>query len=181
GPTEVSLPLAVSDAPSNVIQTAAQANGEVDPDGAGDITRCEFVYGVDAGYEQGAVPCTPSASVGTPITTATAVSADITGLSVGSHYHYRLIAGNANGAQPGGDQTIDTLVPVPGATTNPATQVGKESADLNGSFIGNGEDTHYYFEYGTSESYGSTVPVSPADAGSPPGETTAAPIPLRGR
>jgi hypothetical protein len=180
GPTEVGLPLADTAAPNPVNQTSAHAAGEVDPDGAGDITRCEFVYGVDAGYEQGAVPCTPSASVGSPITTKTAVSADITGLSVGSHYHYRLIAGNANGAQLGSDQTFDTLVPVPGATTLPATQVGKESAELNGSFIGNGEDTHYYFEYGTSEGYGTSVPVSPADAGSPSGETNVAPITVTG-
>jgi hypothetical protein len=179
-PTEVALPLATTGAPSSVNQTSAHVTGEVDPDGAGNVTRCEFVYGLDAGYTEGSVPCTPSASPGSPITSKTAVSADITGLDTGSHYHYRLIAGNANGAQPGSDQVIDTLVPVPGATTDPATQVGKESADLHGSFIGNGEDTHYYFEYGTSESYGSVVPASPADAGSPSGQASVAPITVTG-
>ena len=149
GPTEVSLPLAISGAPSSVNQTSAHVTGEADPDGAGNITRCEFVYGLDAGYAGGSVPCTPAASVGSPITSKTAVSADITGLTLGTRYHYRLVTGNANGAQPGSDEEFETLVAVPGATTKSATQVEKESADLNGSFVGNGEDTHYYFECGT--------------------------------
>lgn len=180
GPTEVELPLAISGAPSSVIQVAAHATGEADPDGAGDITRCEFVYGLDAGYSGGSVPCSPAASVGSPITSKTPVSADITGLEPGTRYHYRLITGNANGAQPGSDEEFETPVAVPGTTTMPATQVEKESAELNGSFIGNGEDTHYYFEYGKTESYGSTVPASPADAGSPSGETDVAPITVTG-
>ena len=38
---------------------------------------------------------------------------------------------------------------------------------LNGSFVGNGEDTHYYFEWGTDPSYGhATLEV---DAHSPSG------------
>ncbi len=180
GPTEVELPLAISATPTGVIQTSVHATGEVKPDGAGGVTECEFVYGPDAGYTEGSVPCSPEASVGSPIGANTAVSADITGLTSGTRYHYRLIAGNANGAAPGSDEAFETLVPVPGTTTEEAKNVGKDSAELNGSFTGNGEDTHYYFEYGKTESYGSSVPASPADAGSPSGETHVAPITVTG-
>ena len=34
-----------------------------------------------------------------------------------------------------------------------------KSAQLNGSFVGNGEDTHYYFEWGTDPCYGHTTPL----------------------
>jgi hypothetical protein len=180
GPGEVELPVAETGSPSNVIQTSAHVSGEVDPDGAGDITSCEFVYGPDAGYSEGSAPCSPEASAGSPITAATAVSADLTGLETNTHYHYRLVAGNANGDTPGADQSFETEVPVPGVTTEAATEVGKGSAELNGSFTGNGEETHYYFEYGTTESYGSSAPASPADAGTPSGPTHVAPITVTG-
>jgi hypothetical protein len=55
----------------------------------------------------------------------------------------------------------------PAATTTAPSEVNLTSAKLNGQVDPDGTDTHYYFEYGTSPSYGSDVPASPGmDLGS---------------
>ena len=55
----------------------------------------------------------------------------------------------------------------------PASNISITGATLNGSFSGNAEDTHYYFEWGTTEAYGNLTALPPgADAGSPMGETS---------
>ncbi|MEA3020307.1 MAG: hypothetical protein QOI47_1831 [Actinomycetota bacterium] len=50
------------------------------------------------------------------------------------------------------------------AFTSPATSVGSTSAVMNGTVGPNGASTSYYFQYGTSSSYGSTTAT--ADGGS---------------
>ncbi|HEX3362189.1 MAG TPA: hypothetical protein VHS74_14435, partial [Solirubrobacterales bacterium] len=90
GPTEVELPLATTGGSANVGTQTADVAGSVDPDSAGGIVACEFRYGPDTGYSEGAVPCTPSASGGSPITAPEAVTAHLSGLVSGTTYHYRL-------------------------------------------------------------------------------------------
>jgi hypothetical protein len=66
-------------------------------------------------------------------------------------------------------------------TTGAASEVAKDSATLNGSYVGDGQDTHYYFEWGTSPEYGQTAPVAPGnDAGSASGPQEVAPVHLTG-
>jgi hypothetical protein len=181
GPDDVDLPLATTSGPSNIAYSSADVAGEADPDGTGDITSCEFRFGRDAGYSEGSVPCTPAASSGSPITSATPVSAALTGLQAGTHYHYRLFIENANGTVAGADQTLDTAIAVQGLATGEATEVTKESAELGGSYEGDGQDTHYYFQYGTTTSYGQTAPTPPGeDAGSGSGPQVLAPIAIGG-
>jgi hypothetical protein len=181
GPTDVALPLATTSGPSNVTQVTADLVGEVDPDGAGGIVGCEFKFGTDTAYSDGSVPCTPAASSGSPIASATTVSASLSGLQAGTHYHYRLFVENANGTVVGSDQTFDTLNAVQGVTTGDATAVTKDSAELGGSYTGEGLDTHYYFQFGTTTSYGQTEPAPPGDdAGTASGPQTLAPIAISG-
>ncbi len=54
--------------------------------------------------------------------------------------------------------------PPPTVSTGSATSVQPAQATLNGTMNPNGVDTHYYFQYGTTTSYGSAT--SPVDAGS---------------
>ncbi len=181
GPGDADLPLATTSGFSNVTQVTADLAGEVDPDGAGNVVGCEFRFGTDTGYSEGSVPCTPAASSGSPITSATAVSATLSGLQAGTHYHYRLFVENANGMVVGSDQTFDSLNAVQEVTTGDATAVTKDSAELGGSYTGEGLDTHYYFQYGTTTSYGQTEPAPPgADAGTASGPQTLAPIAISG-
>lgn len=55
------------------------------------------------------------------------------------------------------DQFTYTPTPVPNATTGAATSVGSTTATLNGTVNPSGSSTTYYFEYGTTDSYGSTT------------------------
>jgi DNA-binding beta-propeller fold protein YncE len=61
-------------------------------------------------------------------------------------------------------------LPKPGATTGAATELGYRKATLTGTVTPNNWSSKYYFEYGTSTSYGSKAPVPEAMVNS---ETTA--------
>jgi hypothetical protein len=58
------------------------------------------------------------------------------------------------------------LVTVADASTQPASSLSSEGATLNGTVNPNGIDATCRFEYGTEESYGSTVACEPEDVGS---------------
>jgi hypothetical protein len=59
----------------------------------------------------------------------------------------------------------------PSSATGSAEVVNETEAILRGVVYPNRSDTHYYFEYGTSEKYGSIAPALPGgDAGAGPGE-----------
>jgi hypothetical protein len=51
------------------------------------------------------------------------------------------------------------------AVTEAATSLTRHEAKLNGTVNPEGVETHYHFEYGTSTSYGSSVPAPDANAG----------------
>jgi hypothetical protein len=87
-------PVVTVGAASNVTKTGATLNGSVNPRGAA-VTSCQFEYGTSESYGQ-SVPCTP-AQIGSG-TSPVAVSADISGLQLGTLYYFRLEAPNANGA-----------------------------------------------------------------------------------
>jgi sugar lactone lactonase YvrE len=146
--------------PASVGHTDATLTGHVDPVGAGNVTACEFEYGTTTVYSLGSVPCSPAASGGSPFTGPTETT-----------YHYRLVATNANGTNASADSTL-TPHAVKETATNPVTNLAATSATLNGSFDPDNLETHYYFEYGESTSYGEVVPV-----GSPPGEMSSTTAP----
>src|SRR5262245_43799233 len=100
GPLAV-IPDVLTGNATNVTSTTATLNGHVDPAGGGSITDCHFDYGTDTSYGN-SVPCVPA----TPISSPTDVSADISGLSPSTVYHFRLVAANANGSAIGDDVTF---------------------------------------------------------------------------
>ena len=177
-PTTANLPT-IAEEPafsSNITPQTAEVTGKVDPDGAGNIIGCEFRLT----YGEQTAPCTPAASPGTPITSPTVVTGKFTGLSASTSYQYRLYVTNANGTQLSTLYGFSTPVAVTNLTTDPATAVTKESADLNASYEGEGLETHYYFEWGLDSEYGNVAPGSPANAGSGSGIQHVAPIGISG-
>ncbi len=157
----------VSDVPSSPTVTTASAtsvtnnsatlNGTVNPNGT--RTTYYFEYGTTTSYGS-----TTSSTDAGSVTTDVSVSADIAGLAPSTTYHFRLVATNSGGTTYGSDATFDTLSLPPTVTTRSATSVTLISATLNGTVNPNGVSTTYYFEYGTTTSYGSTT--SSTDAGS---------------
>jgi hypothetical protein len=90
-----------------------------------------------------------------PIGTYQPVQRDLTGLEPGTTYHFRLVA-NAFGGEPqaGSDQTFVTAP----AAGSGATNVTSRRARLMGTINPHGVATTYHFNYGTTESYGSSTP-----------------------
>jgi hypothetical protein len=142
---------------------AATINGHVDPASGGNVTTCYFDWGTDTSYSGGQAPCSQT----TPIGTASDVSADLSAeVTSETTYHYRLVAGNANGLNYGPDETFTTH-DVIGLNTDAASGIDKTDATLNAHFIGNGQETTYHFEWGTSPgtytSQSTPESVTPAD------------------
>jgi len=84
-------------------QTTASVSGTVDP-GDATLTGCQFDYGTTTAYGATA-PCTSTPSAGGG---AQAVSAQISGLSAGTTYHFALVATSAVGAASGADASFAT-------------------------------------------------------------------------
>jgi hypothetical protein len=159
----VTVPDVTTGSASNVQGASATLNGTVNPDGI-QLTDCHFEYGTDTSYGSSA-PCVPAAASIPPDSNVHAVSADITGLEPNTTYHFRLDAANANGSNQGSDQTFTTL-PTPLIDGASVTNLSATSADLNARIDPDGLDTTYHLEYGTSTSYGTSVPIPDADIGS---------------
>jgi hypothetical protein len=157
---------------SAIAPPSATIEGTVNPEGI-PYTGCSFEYGLttafavqqgtadDSPYEATA-PCTESpASIGegsSPVT----VHANLSGLSFGAVYHYRLVATNVDGTSRGAEQNFKT----PGAVIEVARaiSVGTDEATLEARINPKGSPTTYRIEYGTDTSYGTSTPETPIGA-----------------
>ena len=150
-------PTVTTKAASNVNDTSAKLNGSVTPNGAS--TSWYFEYGTSTGY--GSKTSVGSAGSGTG---SSSVSTTVSSLAPGTIYHFRLVATNTSGTSTGADQAFATPGP-PIPRTGPATGVGATDATLTGSVDPNGHSTSWYFEYGTSTSYGAKTSSRSAGSG----------------
>lgn len=152
-------PTVVTEAASSPTPTGAVLNGSVDPNGAA-VDECHFDYGPTEAYGS-SIPCEPLPGSGT---TAEAVTAALAALSPGATYHFRLVATGAGGTSVGADMTVTTLpAPAPSVVTGVASARSDVGATLNATVDPNGfEVTDCHFDYGTTETYGSTAACEPA-------------------
>jgi hypothetical protein len=144
-------PLVTTNAATTVASFSATLNGSVHPHGL--TTTVHFQYGRTTSYGS-----TTSSQTRTGNTNQN-VSANISGLSANTTYHFRIVATNSAGTSYGADRTFTTLsaTGAPVAFTNPATLIASFSAKLNGSLDPHGLTTSVYFQYGTTTSYGLTT------------------------
>jgi phosphodiesterase/alkaline phosphatase D-like protein len=134
--------------------TSATVTGTVNP--GGKATTWHIQYGTSTSYGS----TTSSASAGSG-TAAVNVSGNLDNLKPGTTYHYRVVASNTDGTSRGSDAVFTTLTP-PDAVTGSASSVTASSATLNGTVDPNGRSTTFYFEYGTSTSYGTKTAAKSA-------------------
>jgi hypothetical protein len=133
-----------SPAYASVIKTTgATLNGTLNPNSS--ATSYHFEYGTDTSY-----------GTSTPATDAGAgagdqpVTAELTGLTAGTTYHFRLVADNGiGGVQHGADGVFFTA---PGTPVS-ATEVSVFGATLHGIINPHGAPATYRFEYGTTTAY----------------------------
>ena len=145
-------PVAATSAATNVASFSAKLNGSVNPHGL--TTSVYFQYGTTAGYGLTTAPQTKTGN------TDQSVSANISGLSASTTYHFRIVTSNSAGTRYGSDRAFTTLPPIgfPIVTTNPATNVATFAATLNGLLDPHGLTTTVYFQYGRTTSYGNRTP-----------------------
>jgi hypothetical protein len=159
----VIVPDVTADPATAVQATSATLNGTVNPASI-QLTDCHFDYGTTTSYGQTA-PCVPDAASIPADSSDHAVHADVTGLTSGTAYHFRLVAANANGQNQSSDATFSTP-PRPSIDAAAAQNLTLTDADLTATINPNGFDTTYHFEYGTDTSYGTSVPIPDAGIGS---------------
>ena len=133
-------------------------------DGNGEDTHYFFEWGIQGKpYEH----ATPNTDAGSPAV-HTQVSESISGLTSDSAYHYRAVMTNPKGTSPGNEVECASANAVTALTTVPVSDLTSSSATLNGSWDGNGEDTHYFYEWGfaTGSGFEHSTPSPAADGGS---------------
>jgi alpha-tubulin suppressor-like RCC1 family protein len=151
-------PVVATRSATAIAETGATLNGAVNPNGAG--TEYFFEYGPTTSYGS-------KTAVGYASGTNTSERSEtIGGLEVGQTYHFRIVAVSAAGTTQGEDQTFTTTFKPPKATTEAATALKTTRATLNATVNPDGGATSYYFEYGTTTSYGSKVPTGAKEIGS---------------
>jgi hypothetical protein len=138
--------------------TSATLHGMVEPAGGDPVDECFVEYSPSASYssEVGTAPCTPDAS-SSNYSSNTEISAELSGLTEGQLYHYRLVAGNGHGTNTGIDRTVRPAF-VLQAKTLPAEEIDASGATLKASFDPDEIETHYHFEYGITTGYGEETP-----------------------
>ncbi len=151
-----SPPVVVTEAATSITQTSATLNATVNPKDQ-NVSECQFEYGPTEAYGE-SVPCSsPPGSGEAPVM----VSAPVTGLVANTTYHFRIVATNANGTSDGSDQMFTTLPNRPAVVTEAAAPVTQTTATLNATVNPEGSNvTNCHFEYGTTPSYGLSMPCS---------------------
>jgi WD40 repeat protein len=164
--TTPGLPQAILtiDPASSLTPTSAHLSGTVDPNGSD--AKWHFEYTTDNSFEDNwtKVGADQTLSAGSG---ATPVSVDLSGLQPNTHYFARLIGANETGGPKASEEIEFTTPPAPPVVLAVAAGCLKPtSACLAGYVDPKNSATSYHFEYGTDESYGSSVPASQdGDAG----------------
>jgi hypothetical protein len=160
GIARAAAPTATTGPATAIGATTATVTGSVVP--GGQATSWYVQYGTSTSYGSQ----TAKANAGSGAATVN-ITSNLSSLKPGSTYHYRVVASNSAGTAHGSDAVFTTLTP-PGATTAAATGIGTTTATLNGTVDPNSRDTTFYFEYGTSTSYGTKTAVKSAGSSASP-------------
>lgn len=149
-------PSCITLAASDITSSTATLNGTVNPNDLSAIVT--FEYGTTTSYES-TVTATQSPVKGNTIVN---VSAALTGMNPATTYHYRIKSVNSLGTTLGDDKTFTILGQAPLVTTLNATNITANNATLNGTVNAFNTSTTVSFEYGTTTSYGKSIPASPS-------------------
>jgi Fibronectin type III domain len=150
--TAGTAPTAATDSVNSITAVGATLFGAVNPNYLSSTVI--FVYGTSTNYSDTVAYSKNPLQNNIPLS----VSADITGLTPGTTYHFRVEAVNPIGTGNGNDLTFTTLVAM--ATTQASTNISSTEATLNGIVNAYDLPATVTFEYGTTTSYGSIITAS---------------------
>lgn len=142
---------------SNVEPHGMTISGLVNPEGL-PVSECKAEYGPSTAYGH-SQPCVQSpAQIGSGSSTVE-VHADLSSLTPGTVYHYRLVVTNANGRGEGADKSL--ALPGPPAVSGESfSQLYEVEVNVRAQIDPDFRATTYHVEYGTSEAYGQSTPES---------------------
>jgi hypothetical protein len=147
---------------TNVTQFTATLNGSVNPYNL--PASYHFVYGTSSAY--GSIVPRPDIYTLLSDSDEVVVPQTISGLQPGTTYHFALVVTAPGGTVTGADQTFTTPdIPLPQATTGPATGASEGAVTLAGVVNPEGWPTSYQFEYGTTSAYTAGWPTVSVEAG----------------
>jgi hypothetical protein len=130
--------------------TEAKLYGVVNPEG--EEATYHFEYGTTDAYGSSTAEASAGSGAG-----EVEVNTPISDLEPNTVYHFRIVAKDSHGTFYGSDEEFVTGGK-PAAETAPTTELGATSATLHGTVgLADGPIRHY-FEYGTTEAYGSSTP-----------------------
>lgn len=153
----VTVPTVTVGTPSGITSTTATINGGVTANNAATTVTVEYGTTIAYGQSAAATPGTVTGSTATPVTAA------LSGLAVGTLYHYRIKAVNSAGTTNSPDATFTTLALAPVITVGTPSSITNSTATINGTVNANNAATSSLaVEYGLTTSYGSTAAVTPA-------------------
>ncbi len=141
---------------TNLIQSNVTLNGSVNPNSSS--TTAWFEYG----QTQSLGSTTSTSAIGGG-TSQTSFSATASSLSSNTTYYYRAVAQNSYGTVRGSILSFTTVAEqqqqggAPVARTEATSGVSTTSATLSGSVNPTGVSTEGWFEYGTTQSFGSST------------------------
>jgi hypothetical protein len=138
-------------AATNVTATSATLNGSLSSLGGSSSAQVSFQWGLTTGYGNETAPPQTMTATG-------AFSAPLSGLTPGTTYHFRAKAVAGSTTAYGADMTFTTTNPgtAPQVRTDPATNITRTSATLNGYLVslGTASSVTVSFQVGTTTSYG---------------------------
>jgi hypothetical protein len=158
-------PTAASAQVDSITTTTSHLTGSGNPSGWS--ASGFFEYGTTQSYGS----TTPSTALGSG-SDPVELNADLSGLSAGTTYHYRLVVKSGGGIAVTADATFVTdaapppPVPAPTVFTGSAVDPSANGVAISGTVNPRGSPTSYWFEYGTTTAYGLTTPSDSAGSAS---------------
>ncbi len=151
-------------APSAITTTSAQFSGHIDPEAPGGNPSA-----FDVNWHFVCTPECPGLTGGTIPADSTdhEVTADTTGLKLGTEYKVELVAENAAGPVAVGPESFTTLTVLPQLGDLKVSPLSTE-AEIWSTINPGGAATTYHFEYGPTESYGQSTVTRTVPAGESP-------------
>jgi hypothetical protein len=154
-------PVVTVNGATSITSSNATISGTVNPNGSetGYFVQWGLTTAYGGGGPVGSLPAQNN---------AVAVTAQALGMSASTTYHYRLAATNSAGTVYSADMMLTTSnspppppPPPPAVTTGAASPVSATNATINGTVNPNGAPTSYYFQWGTTTTYGNvSAPIS---------------------
>ncbi len=145
GPAPV-VPTVGTGTVSNLTGTSATLNATVDPREL-EVESCVFEWGETSEPYEHTTPCAESSAQIGEGNTPVPVHADVSGLTGGTTYHFRVVAANANGANEGQDKAFFTPAP-PLISEEGVQSASRTEATLIFKVNPRNFATTYHLEYG---------------------------------